>query len=70
MDSSNKQANDNTDIKFFLQQTTMIMMKDIRTHIVYDTDTRRVFHHEQTTMKRVTCRSIDGNKDADKFYSE
>ena len=65
-----QQANDDTDIKFFLQQTTMIMMKDIRPSIVDDTDTGRVFH-EQTTMKRATCfRSIDGIKDADKFNSK
>ena len=37
-----QQANDNTDIKFILQQTTMIMMKDIRPSIVDDTNTRRV----------------------------
>ena len=45
------------------------MMKDIHPSIIDDTDTRRVFH-EQTTMKRATCRSIDGDKDADKFNSK
>ena len=47
------------------------MMKDIRHSIVDDTDTGRVFH-EQTTMKRATCSSInvDGKKDADKFNSK
>jgi len=64
-----QQANDDMDIKFFLWQTTMIMMKNIRHCIVDDTDTGRVFH-EQTTMKRATCRSIDGNKHADKFNSK
>ena len=44
-------------------------MKDICPSIVDDTDTGQVFH-EQTTMRRATCRSIDGNKDADKFNSE
>ena len=39
-------------------------MKDIHHSIVDDTDTGLVFH-EQTTMKRATCPSIDGNKDAD-----
>ena len=47
----------------------MIMMKDIRPSIVDDTDTGQVFH-EQTTMMRATCRSIDGHKDADKINSE
>ena len=61
-----QQTNDNTDIKLFLWQTTIILMKEIRPSIVDDMDTGRVFH-EQTTMMRVACRSIDGNKDADKF---
>ena len=46
----------------------MIMMKDIRPSIVDETNTGRVFH-EQTTIKRATCRSIDGIKDAEKFNS-
>ena len=65
-----QQANDNTDIKFFQWQTTMIMMKDICHSIVDDTDTRRVFHAEWTTMKRATCRFIDDNEDAEKFNSK
>ena len=45
-------------------------MKDICHSIVDDTDTGRGFH-EQTTMKSATCcRSIDGNKDANKFNSK
>ena len=32
------QTNDDTDIKFFMRQTTMIIMKDIRPSIVDDTD--------------------------------
>ena len=48
----------------------MIMMKDIRPSIVDDTDTGRVFR-QQTTMKRATCcRSLDGDKDVDKFNSK
>ena len=63
-----QQANDNTDIKFFFRQPTMIMLKDDCPSIVNDTDTRCVFH-EQTTMKRATCCcSLDGIKDADHDY--
>ena len=47
----------------------MTMMKDIHDSSVDDIDNGRVFH-EQKTMKRATCCSIDGNKDADKFNSK
>ena len=64
-----QQANDDTDIKFFLRQTKMIMMKGIRPSIVDDTDTRRVFHEHTTMMRATCCSSLDGIKDTEKFNS-